>query len=417
MNCELISVGTEMLTGAIVNTNAQYLAEELSDMGIRVHRVTTVGDNPGRLEESLRAALTQSDLVILTGGLGPTQDDLTKETAAKVFGRALERHPELEAELLSWFEKRGFSMTENNRKQADIPEGAKILKNNNGTAPGILIQSGEGEDRKTVILLPGPPGEMKQMFEESVRPILKEASEEAVSSHYYHLTGIGESAVEDRILDLVNTQTNPTIATYAKPDQVLIRVTASAKKGESPEKLLEDYDIILKERFQDYIFCESRETLGEWVGNALIESGKSISSAESLTAGLVMATLAEVPGISASLQGGVVCYNNEMKEKLLGVSHETLRLYGAVSAETCREMAEKVRLLTGSDIGVATTGLAGPDAEEGKPVGLVYTAVSTGEQTFVEESRFRGSRNEIRMRTVNRVFRMIREHVFTEKLN
>lgn len=413
MNCELISVGTEILTGAILNTNARWLSEELSGMGINVRRQTSVGDNPEHLEESLRAALSSADLVILTGGLGPTQDDLTKETTAKVFNRALQLHPEIEKELRAWFSARGYEMTENNLSQAMFPEGCTILPNPNGTAPGMLIESMDrwGCD-KAVFLLPGPPGEMKAMFDAQVRPLLASRSGQSVISHYYQLTGIGESAAEDALMDLVDGQTNPTIATYAKPDQVLVRVTASADTDAGAERMLTEYDKIIHERLSDFIFTESRETLLETVGKDLIAGGLNFSAAESCTGGLVCAELAQIPGISASLKAGLVTYSNEMKEKLLGVSHETLERFGAVSPETAREMCENVRRITGTDIGVSVTGIAGPDgATADKPVGLVYTGICSGNGTKIVKNQFFGSRTAVQQRTVNKILQMVREEL------
>ncbi|MGI6110538.1 MAG: competence/damage-inducible protein A [Eubacteriaceae bacterium] len=412
MNCELISVGTEILTGAILNTNARWLSEELSGMGINVRRETTVGDNPDRLEQSLRNAVEDSQLVILTGGLGPTQDDLTKETAARVFNKAMQLHPEIAEELQKWFEQRGFAMTENNLSQAMIPEGSTILPNPNGTAPGILIEGEVGGEHKMVFLLPGPPKEMTAMFDAQVRPLLSQKSGQAVVSHYYHLTGIGESAAEDALLDLIDGQTNPTLATYAKPDQVLVRLTASADTDAQAERLLEEYDKIIQERLSAFIFTESRDTLIEAVGGQLLEQNQTIATAESCTGGLVSAELARIPGISASLKAGIVTYCNEMKEELLGVSHETLEQFGAVSPETAREMCEHARRITGADIGVSTTGIAGPGgAVPGKPVGLVYTGISTAHGTKILKNQFYGSRTDIQQRTVNRVMQMIREEL------
>lgn len=411
MECELISVGTEMLTGAILNTNVQYLSENLSGMGVNVRRHVTVGDNPERLEQAIRDALKRADLVILTGGTGPTQDDLTKETAAACFGKAMVFHPEIAKGLEDYFRARGVEMTENNLSQAMIPEGAEILENPNGTAPGILME----ECGRMMVLLPGPPREMKAMFEESVRERIEKKSRACVLSRYYHLTGIGESAAEEALMDLMEGQTNPTLATYCKPDQVLIRVTSSGRNREEAEKFQENYDIIIRQRLGEYLFTESKDTLPEWAGKTLIEEGLTFASAESLTAGMITSTLAEVPGISSVLRGGIVCYENPVKEKVLGVSGETLRRYGAVSEECCREMAVRIRAIMGCDIGVATTGLAGPAGDEGKPVGLVYTGICTKDGVRVEENHFRGTREDIRVRSMNKVFKMFRDYLKERK--
>lgn len=411
MNCELISVGTEMLTGAILNTNVRYLSRELSGLGIRVLRHTTVGDNPKRLDQALRTALTENDLVILTGGLGPTQDDLTRETAAEVLGRKLRQDPELVKFMKSWFAERHLELTENNLRQTMVPEGARVLKNPDGTAPGILFEC----DDKMVILLPGPPHEMQTVFEGSVRAYLTDKNKLCVDSRYYHMTGIGESKVEDVLYDLVDGQTNPTLATYAKPGEVLVRLTASGMNAHHNTQLLDRYENIIKQRLEDHIFSYSQQTLLETVAAYMIDHHFTVSCAESCTAGMICSELASVPGISESLLLGVVSYSNEAKMNVLHVKKETLEKYGAVSEQTAAEMCENVRKLAGSDIGVSTTGIAGPDGgTPEKPVGLVYTGICVGGKTIIKENRFFGDRETVRRKAVNMILQMIRAELFKQ---
>lgn len=407
MNTAIISVGTELLTGAILNTNSQFLSKELSNLGFSVHNISTVGDNPNRLREVINNALTDNSLLILTGGLGPTEDDLTKEVVADYFDLKLETNKEIEAYLKNWFKSRNIELTENNLKQAKIPEDAIVLFNENGTAPGIYIN----KNGKHVFLLPGPPGEMKALFEKEVLPKLKRLDTLDIKSNYYNLTGIGESLVETELLDLIHNKSNPSLATYSKQGEILLRLTAN---GTEAIDNMEKIDKEIKKRLGKYIFTFSSDSLVQTVGKFLIENNLTLSSAESCTGGLIGAQLTDIPGISSVYQLGLITYSNEAKMKVLNVKAETLEKYGAVSEQTCREMCKNVRDILGTDIGIATTGIAGPDGgTKEKPVGLVYTGIATKDNIIVKENLFYGNRNDIRNRTCNMIFQMIRNEYFT----
>lgn len=409
---ELISVGTEILIGDIVNTNAQYISKELSNIGFSIYYHTTVGDNPNRLKETLENSINRSDVIILTGGLGPTQDDLTKDILAEILGVELVVDQKIYDGIAERIYKSGYSqITQNNFRQAYIPKGASPIPNPNGTAPGILAEM----DNKSIILLPGPPREMIPMFEQSVLPYLMKKTDTKFYSNYYKVTSIGESAVEDRLLDLIDKQQNPTIATYAKPAEVLIRVTANGKSREEVESLLHDYDVIIKERLGQNIYAFEDISLQEAVGKSLIQKNLTISTAESCTAGQIASRLGEVPGISQSLHSGIICYSNEAKVQFVGVQQETLDEYGAVSEETAREMLQGLYEKNKTDIVVATTGIAGPDGgSEEKPVGTVYIGILYKDKCTVTRHQFRGDRTRIQLWASNEALNKIRK-VIEEK--
>lgn len=409
MNCELINVGTEILIGDILNTNAQYISKELALIGFNMYYHNTVGDNPQRLENTLETSINRSDIIIMTGGLGPTQDDLTKETVAKALGVEMVFHQESYDTLMNYF--RGLHKpTENNFKQAYIPEGSSIIPNNNGTAPGILLE----KNNKIIILLPGPPRELIPMFQETVLPFLISKSTTKFFSNYYKVTNIGESALEDMLLDLIDGQTNPTIATYAKQGEVLLRVTANSKEKVEADNFLEKYDKIIKERLGDNIYAFEDVPLNQVVANLLIENGMSISIAESCTGGSIVSKLTEIPGISVSLHSGIVCYSNQSKMDFLGVSGKTLEHYGSVSHETAMEMLKGLYDKTRSDIVIATTGIAGPGGStEEKPVGLVYIGIGIKGEYYVDKHLLTGNRERIQLRSTNIALNMIRKNIKT----
>lgn len=375
-SAEVLSVGTELLLGDIVNTDAAYIARRLAALGINQYHQGVVGDNPARLEAELRSALDRSDLVIMTGGLGPTYDDLTKETAARLMGRSMYMHEESLTRMMARFEKRGIQMTENNKKQALMPEGAVVFKNDYGTAPGLAI---EDEERgKIVIMLPGPPRECEPMFREQVEPYLKRFSDRIFFSRTVNIFGMGESRVESILKSEMLSSTNPTVAPYAKDGEVQLRVTASGKT-EAECAALCDAEIqkIRATEVGDYIYGVDAGSLEEALVKELISRGMKIASAESCTGGYVAKRITNVSGSSSVLDGSIVTYANEVKERFVGVSHETLETHGAVSEQTAIEMARGVRKLFGADIGVSTTGIAGPTGgTPEKPVGLVYVGVS-----------------------------------------
>ncbi|MDD5921088.1 MAG: competence/damage-inducible protein A [Oscillospiraceae bacterium] len=391
MTGEILCVGTELLLGDIINTNAAFLARELAALGIGVYHQTVVGDNGGRLREAVELALSRSDLLVMTGGLGPTYDDITKETATEALGKKLVWNQQAYDRMEAYFARTGRVMSENNRKQAMMPEGAVVFQNENGTAPGAAMESGE----KVIVLLPGPPSEMEPMFCNQVRPYLEGKTGQTFLSRTVHLFGIGESAAEEQLRELMESSHNPTVAPYAKTGEVLLRVTAAAKNEQEAKKLLAPAVEEIQKRMGPYVYGVDVGTLQNAAVTALRQKGLTVSTAESCTGGGVAKRITEVPGASQVLQAGICTYTNRMKAELLGVKERTLQNYGAVSERTALEMAQGVRIRTGADIGVSVTGVAGPDPSEGKPVGLVFVSVSSPwyEQT-VQLHLARGSGNE-----------------------
>lgn len=372
MIAEILCVGTELLLGDTINTNASYIARELAKIGIEVYHHSVVGDNPARLKESLNLCLSRSDMVLLTGGLGPTYDDLTKETVAEYFGKKMVEDKVSMERLKEAF--KGREMTENNLKQAMMPEGAIALQNDFGTAPGLIVE-GNG---KIVALMPGPPREMEPMMHEGVIPYLLKKTQKVLVSHTLHLYGIGESSAEMILKEKMINYTNPTIAPYAKEGELQLRITASAKTQQEAEQLIGPVVEEVKEAVGQYVYGIDIGTLQNALVEKLKEKKLTIATAESCTGGLVSKRITEIPGASAVFGCGVCAYANEIKKKVLGVSHETLEKYGAVSEQTALEMAKGVRRLSGADIGISTTGIAGPDGgTDKKPVGLVYVGVDS----------------------------------------
>ena len=405
MRCELLSVGTEILLGDIVNTNAQFLAKELASMGIDIYYQSVVGDNKERMLQAFKEGLSRSDMIITTGGLGPTKDDMTKELACEYFGYKCELHEESLESIKEYFRRMGREFVESNEKQAYFPKEAIILKNNAGTAPGAIIK----KDDKTIIVLPGPPSEMKRMFNESVRPYLEKLTGYTIVSEVVRIHGVGESKVEELVQDLIDNGKNPTVAPYAKEGEVTLRVTAKAKTKEEGEKLIDPVLTEIKNRLGDSIYNIGEEGLNLTVAKLLVDKKLTIGTSESCTGGLLGAGLIDYPGISISFLEGAITYSNEAKIKTLGVKEETLEKFGAVSEETAREMAEGIRKRCGADIGVSTTGIAGPDGgTDDKPVGLVYIGLSIGDKTIVTRNVFNGDRNSVRRRACLKAFDMIR---------
>lgn len=403
MKAEILCVGTELLLGDIINTNAAFIARELAAAGVPTYHQAVVGDNDARLRECLAESFSRADTVILTGGLGPTYDDMTKETVAEYFRRKMV----LDEPSLRWieafFKRRGAEMTPNNRKQAMMPEGAAIFHNENGTAPGLAVSDGE----RTAILLPGPPREMEPMFREQVMPYLAAKTGQTIRSRTIHIFGVGESAVEDRFRSRMENSKNPTLATYAKEGEVQLRVTALAPTEAEAFALTDPAVEEICAELGDAVYGVDAVNLETALVRALAAKGKTIAAAESCTGGWVAKRITDVSGASAVFGCGIVSYSNETKEKALGVKPETLREYGAVSPETAAEMAEGVRRLSGADIGVSTTGVAGPEPSEGKPVGLVYAGIAAESGTKVLELHLRRGyatdRNLIRRDAASRV--------------
>lgn len=409
MQAELIFTGSELLLGYVLNTHAQYLGRRLSEMGIEVILHTTVGDNWDRLAMVLRQALERSELIITTGGLGPTTDDLTKETVAGLLGLPMVLDEDSLAKIKAHFADRGITMPESITKQAYIPKGSHILSNPRGTAPGILIE----KNNKTILMLPGPPSELVEIFESSLTPYLSGwASRNMVIRHrIYKLTGIAESVVQDQLKDL-GRQGNPGIAYLVMPGEVQVRITAKANNAETAEKMVSGLAEKVQRRLGGYIFGYNEEVLEEVVGKLLLEAGFTVGVAESCTGGLIAARLTGIPGSSAYLKGGVVAYSNSVKQDILGVSSEILRHYGAVSKQTAVIMAEGIRRLVGTDLGLAVTGIAGPEGGSPlKPVGLVYICLAADDGTCCREYRFPGARPAIRQGTANAAMNLLRHYL------
>jgi len=383
-SAEIIAVGTELLLGNIANTDAQMISQALSQLGINVYYHTVVGDNPERLKKAIAIARDRADIIITTGGLGPTFDDLTKQTLAEAFGKKLIRNDEEMEKLHAFFEKRGTAMTKNNEQQAYLPEDCTVLTNPWGTAPGCAFEA-EG---KVVIMLPGPPRECKPMMYERAMPYLKKFVDATIVSHEINIFGMGESAVEDKIKEIAEKMENPTLAPYAKDGQVVLRVTGKAENEEKANALTRPVIEKVREILGDVIYGVDAISLEYTVARLLREKGKTLACAESCTAGLLSKRITDIPGTSSVFLGGVVVYNNEAKENLLGVPHQLLEDFGAVSRECATTLSRNVAQLLGADIGVGITGIAGPDGgSDEKPVGTVYVSVSAGGMTWCKTIR------------------------------
>lgn len=410
MTVELISVGTEILLGNIVNTNAAYLAEKCAAFGLSCYHQSVVGDNEQRLEDAIRLALSRSDIVILGGGLGPTKDDLTKEITARVFGKELYEDAHTKARIMEYFSRvHSGSVTENNWKQALVPEGARVIDNHNGTAPGLILEA----DGKTAILLPGPPNEMKPMFDRDIAPYLNSLQPEGIYSKMVKICSVGESRAETMILDLLEQQSNPTIAPYAKTGEVHLRVTARAAGEEQAEALMKPVMDELFRRFGDKIFTTRENvTLEEAVVELLKEKNFTLTTAESCTGGLLAGRIMNVAGASSVYCEGYITYADAAKEKLLGVNKSTLESYGAVSRETAHEMAEGAAKAANADAAVSVTGIAGPGGgTEEKPVGLVYIGCYVRGRVRTEEFYLTGNRQKNRDYAVVRALTLLREEL------
>ena len=405
MKAEIITVGTEILLGDILNTNCRYLSRELAAMGIEMYYQITVGDNEERLLKTLEESLNRSDIVICTGGLGPTEDDMTKEVCAKYFGYELELHkPSLDA-MLERFKHMNRIPTKNNEKQAYFPKEAYILKNDNGTAPGCIME----KEGKMIVVLPGPPKEMEPMFENYVKPYLSKLTDDVIESEVLRIIGVGESKVENDILDIIDSQTNPTIATYAKGYECTLRITAKAKSVEEAKELIKPMSDEMKRRFGQSLYATGETSIEEVVAKMLVENNLKIAVAESCTGGMVSASLISYPGISSVFMEGCVTYSNEAKMKSLGVKKETLDIYGAVSPECAKEMASGVAARYNTNVGIATTGIAGPGGgTDEKPVGLVYFGIYINGKVITKKYVFNGDRQGVRERATRTILNDLR---------
>lgn len=408
-SAEILCVGTELLLGDIVNTNATFLSARMAELGIGVYRHQAVGDNLARLSAALKDALSHADLVITSGGLGPTYDDLTKETVAACFGRKMSMHEPSLLAIRAYFEKTGRIMTKNNEKQAMMPEGAIVFPNHFGTAPSLALC--DKENNKTVIMLPGPPGELENIYYEQVLPYLRTRRDSVLVSRNLHIFGMGESAVEDTLGSLMAEAQNPTIAPYCKEGEVRLRVTASAHTEQEARDMCDTTIArIMETPVGQYVYGIDVHSLEEAVIRLLKERNLTLCTAESCTGGLIAKRLTDVSGASEVFFGGCVTYTNEIKERLLGVSHEILERFGAVSAETAAEMARGARLRLGTDIAVSATGLAGPGGGTPElPVGTVFIGISTkdGEQVRKLSLSSMRSRDYIRKVSVANALDMV----------
>lgn len=411
MKAEIISVGTELLLGQIVNSNFAYLAEKLAGAGIKLYRQVTVGDNLGRLSKAIADAWKGSDLVIITGGLGPTDDDLTREGIAEALGLNLEKREELVEGIDAYFKRLHRKMSPNNLKQALFPRGAEPIHNPAGTAPGIFLQ----RDNRVLVALPGVPREMEQMFEEEVLPRLKEikGDAEVIYSRIIRVTGIGESSVAEQIRDIINEQSNPTIALLAGGGEIKIRLSARTRDQQEARKLIAPWEERIKKRLGNKIYGFDGETLEEKVNSLLKASGKRLAVAESCTGGLLGHRLTQFAGSSKYFIGGVIAYSNKIKEEVLSVPKDVIQNKGAVSSETARLMARGIAEKFSCDLGLGITGIAGPGGgTPEKPVGLVYIglAARTGSAWFevVEKCYFNGPRGQIKHRSTQKALDMLR---------
>lgn len=398
MNAEIIAVGSELLLGQITNTNARFLSNHLAELGINVYYHTVVGDNAERLEDAIKIAENRADLILFTGGLGPTKDDLTKESIARHLGTTLEMNQEALDSIVAFFERAGRPMTENNKKQALVLKDSDVLVNHNGMAPGMMYK----KDGRVYILLPGPPKEMEPMFQFEAKPKLAHLLNKAdvILSHVLRFYGIGEAELEDRLQHILDKQSNPTIAPLATDGEVTLRITAKTNTVEEAWQLINETKDEVLDLVGDYLYGYDNDSLASKTVELLKEQGKTISAAESLTAGLFQSELASVPGASAVLAGGVITYNQEMKIHQLGLSSELLREYGVVSEQTALAMAEAVRDKFKTDISVSLTGAAGPDAHGEQPAGTVWIGIATAQESQSYRLQLSGMRNTNRLRAV-----------------
>ena len=386
MKTAILTVGTEILFGQIVNTNAVFLSRELNNLGYDVMYHYSVGDNPGRLAELIEFAFRDCDMIITTGGLGPTQDDLTKEVIAQAMGDRLVVSPEALSALKDRYERSGRPMTENNLKQANMPESAQILPNDQGTAPGFWLE----KKGKIIVSMPGPPREMTNMFEKEVKPRLISRQDSVIYYKILRTFGLGESKMETVLLPLIDGQTDPTIATYAKEGECSLRIASKRPTKEEAEAAVEDMTARVLDIIGEYVYSTDNEELADVVANMLLDKNITISCAESCTGGLFAGTLINTDGISKVFDRGIVTYSNEAKIKELGVKAETLDTFGAVSPETAAEMAEGIRAKTGTNMAVSVTGIAGPGGGSAdKPVGLVYIGIAYDGKTDVVKTQMR----------------------------
>lgn len=406
--CELISVGTEILLGDILNTDAQFLSIELARLGISVIHQSTVGDNRERLLAQLKEAADRSDIIILSGGLGPTPDDLTKEVCCEFFGKKMFLHEPTVEKIKTYFSTKGMEMAQNNLKQAMLPKDCVIFPNDNGTAPGMAIE----KDGVHILVLPGPPRELKPMFRNCAVPYLMQFSDRIIVSHNIRTFGIGESLMAERVNDLFDAE-NPTVAPYAKDGEALLRVTAMARTKEEAENLCKPVINEIKSRLDGFVYGVDYTCIEETVIEKLKDKHIKVATAESCTGGLIAKRITDVPGASEVFDCGIISYANEIKHRVLGVSEDDLNKYGAVSEPVARQMAQGALKVSGADIAVSVTGIAGPDSDStNKPVGLVYIGLADRDNVWVRELRTsRKDRSYNRYVSASNALNMIRLYI------
>lgn len=406
--CELISVGTEILLDDILNTDAQFLSIELARLGISVIHQSTVGDNRERLLAQLKEAADRSDIIILSGGLGPTPDDLTKEVCCEFFGKKMFLHEPTVEKIKTYFSTKGMKMAQNNLKQAMLPKDCVIFPNDNGTAPGMAIE----KDGVHILVLPGPPRELKPMFRNCAVPYLMQFSDRIIVSHNIRTFGIGESLMAERVNDLFDAE-NPTVAPYAKDGEALLRVTAMARTKEEAENLCKPVINEIKSRLDGFVYGVDYTCIEEAVIEKLKEKHMKVATAESCTGGLIAKRITDVPGASEVFDCGIISYANEIKHRVLGVSEDDLNKYGAVSEPVARQMAQGALKVSGADIAVSVTGIAGPDSDStNKPVGLVYIGLADRDNVWVRELRTsRKDRSYNRYVSASNALNMIRLYI------
>lgn len=416
MIVELVTTGSELLLGQIVNTNAAYMASRLNDLGFDVVYQTTVGDNHDRMKAVLEHALSRADIVITSGGLGPTQGDITKEVSAEIFGRKMKLHAESKRRMDERFAARHVVWTDNNLRQVTLPEGAEVFLNYNGIASGVVLEN----NGKFLINLPGPPSEMKDMFERSLKPFLqrKFGFKHVIESKVLNTCDIGESLLETKIKDLILAQKNPTLALLIRPEGVIIRITAKADNKEQAESMIADMEEKVRARVGQYIYAVDNRPIEEVTAKLLLDNCLTVSCAESCTGGMLATRLTSVSGSSAYIHGSIVTYSNDIKTKFLGVDEHVLNTKGAVSEEVAKQMAEGIIKAIGSKIGIGITGIAGPTgATATKKVGLVYIAIAGDFGTIVSENLFSGDRKTVRYKATQKALEMLRQYIVNNYTN
>ena len=408
MKAEIISIGTEILLGDIVDTNSKYIAEYLKDLGYDIHYMTAVGDNQNRLIKVLERAIKRSDLVITTGGLGPTEDDLTRQAIAEATDKNLYQDENLLNSIKEYFEQKNYNMTKNNYSQAFLPEGAKVIKNKWGTAPGILLK----ESDYMIISLPGVPSEMKKMFSNYILEELQKQSKNIILSKTIHFFGIGESTLETKLKEILKNQNNPTLALLAGEGEVKIRITAKGKNKNKLNDMISKKEKLIRKKVGKYIYGVNETDLAKEAYNFLLKRNHKISFAESCTGGLISHRLTQIPGSSQIFKGSYVVYSNEAKVNLLDIDREIINREGAVSKKTALLMAKNIKKKFGTNIGIGVTGIAGPGGGTAdKPVGLVYIGISSDQNNIVHKLNLKYSRTFNKWMTSQYVFYYLMEHL------